>query len=113
MKFFSTAITVVSLGLAGVASAANSFAGSNLYYAAGLSASQRATLLSGMQSAGMKVLRVWLDGQSTASTKASGTTITSYPSLETSAVGTYDDTVLNLLDDFMIDAHKYGIKLII
>ena len=71
MKFFSATITVVSLGLAGLVSAANSFAGSNLYYAAGLSASQRATLLGGMQSAGMKVLRVWLDGQSTASTKAS------------------------------------------
>lgn len=69
MKFFNIAITAVSLGLAGVASAANSFAGSNLYYAAGLSASQRATLLGAMQSAGMKVLRVWLDGQSTASTK--------------------------------------------
>jgi aryl-phospho-beta-D-glucosidase BglC (GH1 family) len=64
-----------------------------------------------MQSAGMKVLRVWLDGQSTSTTK--GTTITSYPSLETSAVGTYDDTVLNLLDDVMVDANKYGIKLLI
>lgn len=71
MKFFSAAITVVSLGFVGLANAANSFAGSNLYYAAGLSASQRATLLGGMQSAGMKVLRVWLDGQSTASTKVS------------------------------------------
>ncbi|QRV94694.1 Cellulase (glycosyl hydrolase family 5 protein) [Ceratobasidium sp. AG-Ba] len=69
MKFFTAAIAATSLSLAGVVSAANSFAGSNLYYAAGLSASQRATLLGGMQSAGMKVLRVWLDGQSTASTK--------------------------------------------
>jgi mannan endo-1,4-beta-mannosidase len=39
--------------------------------------------------------------------------MSAYPSLETKAVGTCDDTVLNLLDDFMIDAHKYGIKLII
>jgi mannan endo-1,4-beta-mannosidase len=69
MKLLGFAITVFSLGFAGLASAANSFAGSNLYYAAGLSPSQRATLLGGMQSAGMKVLRVWLDGQSTASTK--------------------------------------------
>jgi mannan endo-1,4-beta-mannosidase len=64
-----------------------------------------------MKSANMKVLRVWVDGQSTASTK--GTTITSYPDLETTAVGTYDDTVLNLLDDVMVDAHSYGIKLLI
>jgi hypothetical protein len=25
-------------------------------------------------------------------------------------VGTYDDTVLNLIDAVMVDAHKYGIK---
>ncbi|CAE6338864.1 unnamed protein product [Rhizoctonia solani] len=111
MKFSRAATSLIFLGFASIASAANSFAGSNLYYAAGLSTSQRATLLSNMQSAGMKLLRVWLDGQSTASTK--GTTITSYPSLETTSVGSYDPTVLNLLDDFMIDAHKYGIKLII
>lgn len=62
-----------------------SFAGSNLYYAAGLYPEDRDTLLryfmtqsfpvavyskvflllcSGLQNAGMKVLRVWLDGQS-------------------------------------------------
>jgi len=87
------------------------FTGSNLYYAAGLSTDDRKTLLSGMKDAGMKVLRVWLDGQSTGSTK--GTTITSYPSLEPDQIGTYDDTVLNLLDDFMIDAQSYGVKLLV
>ncbi|GAB1524224.1 hypothetical protein RhiTH_007377 [Rhizoctonia solani] len=107
----SSLASLIYLCFVGITSAANSFAGSNLYYAAGLSPYQRTTLLSSMQSAGMKVLRVWLDGQSTASTKA--TTITSYRSLETSSVGSYDPTVLNLLDDFMIDAQKYGIKLII
>lgn len=64
-----------------------------------------------MQDAGMKVLRVWMDAESTGSTK--GTTITSYPALEHAAIGTYDDTVLNLLDAVMVDAHKYGIKLLI
>jgi mannan endo-1,4-beta-mannosidase len=79
-----------------------------------------------MKDAGMKVLRVWVDGevrthacllgcftlltcsQSTASSK--GTKITSYPSLEQNAVGTYDDTVLKLLDQVMLDAHDHGIK---
>ncbi|KAI5124677.1 hypothetical protein M0805_004285 [Coniferiporia weirii] len=93
------------------ASAANSFAGANLYYAAGLSSSERQTLLQGMEDAGMKVLRVWLDGESTSTTK--GTTITSYNSLEPNVIGTYDDTVLNLLDTFMVDAHSYNIKLLI
>ncbi|EJD03939.1 beta-1,3-mannanase [Fomitiporia mediterranea MF3/22] len=92
-------------------SAANSFAGSNLYYAAGLSSSDRETLLQGMQDAGMKVLRVWLDGQSTATTK--GTTITAYPSLEPNQIGVFNDKVLELLDDFMIASHAHGIKLMI
>ncbi|KDQ61350.1 glycoside hydrolase family 5 protein [Jaapia argillacea MUCL 33604] len=116
MKFLgllSTSRVALALSVlhANLVLAANSFAGSNLYYAAGLSGSERATLLSGMQSAGMKVLRVWLDGESTATTKA--TTITTYPDLEPVTVGTYNDTVLDLLDDFMLDSYNYGIKLLI
>ena len=42
-----------------------------------------------------------------------GTTITSYPSLEPNKVGTYDDTVLKLLDAFMIEANKYKVKVCI
>lgn len=56
-------------------------------------------------------LGVWLDGQSTAGTK--GTTIDAYPGLEPDNIGTYDDTVLSKLDDFMLDAKQYGIKLMI
>jgi hypothetical protein len=45
MKLFSSALAILSaLAVSEVARAANSFAGSNLYYAAGLSSSQRATL---------------------------------------------------------------------
>lgn len=53
---------------------AKSFAASNLYYGAGLADNKnplpsnvqraRDVLLTGLQSAGVKVLRVWLDGQS-------------------------------------------------
>lgn len=49
-------------GLLSSALAATSFAGSNLYYAAGLTASEQTTLFTGLQDAGVKVLRVWLDG---------------------------------------------------
>ncbi|VDB83765.1 unnamed protein product [Peniophora sp. CBMAI 1063] len=108
MKLLSYALL---LATARAAFAATSFAGTNLYYAAGLSASQRATYLDALQGAGMKVLRVWLDGQSTASTK--NTPITSYNDLEPNSIGTFDDTVLNLLDAFMIDSHARGIKLLI
>lgn len=44
-------------------SAAQSWAGSNLYYAAGLSTAQQNTLFTGLQESGIKVLRVWLDGK--------------------------------------------------
>jgi mannan endo-1,4-beta-mannosidase len=43
--------------------AVKSFAGSNLYYAAGLSIDQQKSLFSQLQSAGVKVFRVWLDGK--------------------------------------------------
>ncbi len=60
--FFTRAL----LGLASLSTtfAANSFAGSNLYYAAGLTDNEQVTLLEGLESAGVKVLRVWLDGKS-------------------------------------------------
>ena len=91
--------------------AANTWAGSNLYYAAGLSTAEQDSLFSALQSAGVKVLRVWLDGESSGQ---KGTTFTSYSSLEPNTVGTYDDQVLNLLDDVMYNAAtNYGIKLLI
>jgi len=88
-----------------------SWVGSNLYYAPGLYQNDQDFLFSNLQSAGVKVLRIWLDGQSTASTK--GTNIQSYPNLEPQTVGQYDDTVLNLVDALMLTANKYGIKLLI
>ncbi|KAL5495243.1 hypothetical protein ACEPAI_706 [Sanghuangporus weigelae] len=59
----------------------------------------------------MEVLRVWLDGQSTATTK--GTTITAYPDLEPNEIGVFDDTVLEFLDDFTLASKDHGIKLMI
>jgi hypothetical protein len=56
--------TALLFGLSSLATshAAKSFAASNLYYAAGLKENQQTTLFEGLQSAGVKVLRVWLDG---------------------------------------------------
>ncbi|KLO14435.1 glycoside hydrolase family 5 protein [Schizopora paradoxa] len=118
MVFFTShllSLFTILYVFAGVASAGiikpRSFSGSNLYYAPGLSKAQRTVLLDGMQSAGMKVLRVWISAQTTASTK--NTTITPYNSVEPDTIGVYDDTVLELLDDFMLDSFARGIKLII
>jgi hypothetical protein len=56
-------ITFMSL-LLGIGNAAQSFAGSDLYYAAGLSTADQNNLFTALQSADSKALRVWLDGQS-------------------------------------------------
>ena len=131
MKTFSFLGAVA--GLLSSAFAANSFAGSNLYYAAGLTASEQTTLFTGLQDAGVKVLRVWLDGTlfldfmiNTASfysqpsnantgqnSPQKGTSFTSYPSLEGDTPKKYNDEVLNRLDDFMHNASGYGIKLVV
>jgi mannan endo-1,4-beta-mannosidase len=62
MKILSLASILVGLSSVTSTLAAQSFSASNLYYAAGLTDAQSTTLLEGLQSAGVKVLRVWLDG---------------------------------------------------
>jgi mannan endo-1,4-beta-mannosidase len=106
-SLFSAALALVALPSA---LAAPSFSASNLYYAAGLTSQQQTTFLQGLKSAGVKVLRVWLDGQSGT---VKGTPINAFNSLEGSNPGAWDDTVLNRLDDFMVNAKGYGIKLLI
>lgn len=63
MKSFSY-FTALLCSLSATALAAKSFSATNLYYAAGLTDQQSTFFLNGLKSAGVKVLRVWLDGQS-------------------------------------------------
>lgn len=105
------------VGLVSYTLAQQSFAGSNLYYAAGLDADQQTTLFQGLQTAGIRVVRVWLDGEDS---PQKNTQFTSYPGLEgldgpgdpNSSAG-WDDTVLNNLDDFMANAQGYDIKVLV
>ncbi|KAJ7246835.1 glycoside hydrolase family 5 protein [Mycena haematopus] len=90
--------------------AANSFAGANNYYIYALPTADRIAILNGMQAAGMKVLRTWVTGIG-AGQKASDNI--AVPDLEANGIGNYDDTVLNLIDQLMVDAHARGIKLLI
>ncbi|KAH9949069.1 glycoside hydrolase [Amylocystis lapponica] len=90
--------------------------GSNLYYAAGLYDEDADTLLKGLQSIGMKVLRVWLDPEESGAQK--GTPLNPFPALEPTQICNgnetcYNDTVLERYDAFMLKAHSYGIKLLI
>ncbi|KAL4966136.1 glycoside hydrolase superfamily [Aspergillus stella-maris] len=110
MRLLSSLSVLSGLSLLTSALAAKSFAGSNLYYAAGLTDEQSMTLLEGLQSAGVKVLRVWLDGQQGT---VKGTKLNDFNSLQGNGPDDYDDTMLNRLDSFMVKAHDYGIKLLI
>ncbi|KAJ7167988.1 glycoside hydrolase family 5 protein [Mycena filopes] len=107
MRF--TAIFLAALLPASI-SAANSFAAANNYYIYALPTADRLAILNGMQAAGMKVLRTWVTGIA-AGQKASNNIFV--PDLEAGGIGQYDDTVLNHIDQLMVDAHARGIKLLI
>ncbi|TQN68217.1 Mannan endo-1,4-beta-mannosidase 5 [Colletotrichum shisoi] len=110
MKLLGALPVLLQLALSVTCLAAKSFSASNLYYAAGLNNQQQTFLLEGLRSAGVKVLRVWLDGQSG---NEKGTTFEAYKPLQGDGPDARDDTVLNKLDNFMARAHGYGIKLLI
>ncbi|EXF83882.1 hypothetical protein CFIO01_03905 [Colletotrichum fioriniae PJ7] len=110
MKLSTVIPALFHLSLSATCYAAKSFSASNLYYAAGLNTQQQTTLFQGLQSAGVKVLRVWLDGQSGSE---KGTTLDNFNSLQGDGPDAWDDTVLNRLDNFMVHAHDYGIKLLV
>lgn len=62
MKLVASIFALITVLLQSV-SAAQSFAGTNLYYAAGLSSAQQDAYFQKLSDAGIKVLRVWLDGE--------------------------------------------------
>ncbi|CAI0649448.1 unnamed protein product [Colletotrichum noveboracense] len=110
MKLYSLFAALLGLSLSVTCQAAKSFSASNLYYAAGLNTQQQTFLFEGLQSAGIKVLRVWLDGQSESQ---KGSNIDTFNPLQGHKPDAWDETVLNRLDSFMNRAHGYGIKLLI
>ncbi|KZL81501.1 glycoside hydrolase family 5 protein [Colletotrichum incanum] len=110
MKLFAAIPVLIYLSLSATCLAAKSFSASNLYYAAGLNTQQQTFLFEGLRSAGVKVLRVWLDGQSGSE---KGTNFEAFNSLQGDSPDAWDDAVLNRLDNFMARAHGYGIKLLV
>ncbi|KZT25503.1 glycoside hydrolase family 5 protein [Neolentinus lepideus HHB14362 ss-1] len=71
---------------------------------------QQEALFQGMSDAGMKVLRTWVTGLGSGQKNSANKAVND---LEHAGLGQYDDTVLNLLDQTMLIAHNYGIKLLI
>ncbi|KAJ7589457.1 glycoside hydrolase family 5 protein [Mycena floridula] len=98
------------LSFIGTALGASSFAGANNYYIYSLPDADRHAILDGMQAAGMKVLRTWVTGHAAGQKASSNTQIND---LEAGGIRNYDDTILNQIDQLMVDAHARGIKLLI
>ncbi|KAF8146714.1 glycoside hydrolase, partial [Mycena galopus ATCC 62051] len=73
------------------------------YYIYALPQVDRLAILSGMQTAGMKVLRTWVTGFG-AGQKASDNVAVN--DLEANGLGTYNDTVLDLIDQLMVRPKK-------
>ncbi|KAF7314147.1 Glycoside hydrolase [Mycena chlorophos] len=108
MKLSTTFLAAALCALPALA--ANSFAGANNYYIWALPDSDRYAILDAMQDAGMKVLRTWVTGVGAGQKNSDNMEV---PDLEANGIGNYDDTVLNLIDQLMVDAHARGIKLLI
>ncbi|KZT25900.1 glycoside hydrolase family 5 protein [Neolentinus lepideus HHB14362 ss-1] len=112
MKIIRTFTRVLGLlpAFLPVSLTANSWTGANNYYVHTLPTSEQESLFQAMSDAGMKVLRTWVtglgSGQKNSDNRAVG-------DLEHGGLGNYDDTVLNLIDQTMLTAHDYGVKLLI
>ncbi|KLO18932.1 glycoside hydrolase family 5 protein [Schizopora paradoxa] len=89
---------------------ANDFAGANSYFLFAVSDSDRLDVLDAMQSANMKLLRVFI---SIVEAGTKGSSAVAVNDLETVAVGNYDDTILHLIDNLAVEAHARDIKLVI
>ncbi|BGP39499.1 hypothetical protein JCM10450v2_003465 [Rhodotorula kratochvilovae] len=84
--------------------------GVSSYYLHALDASDRTEVLDTIKGAGFKVVRIFI-----ASVYANnkGCNSRAVNDLEHSAVGTYDDTILELIDQLMVECKARGLKLLI
>jgi mannan endo-1,4-beta-mannosidase len=104
MKWLATFLLFV-LSSTQIGVLANNFAGANSYFLYALSSGDRAAVLDAMQSANMKLLRVFITivAQGTKGSSASAVN-----DLETNAVGSYDDKILGQIDTLASEAHARG-----
>lgn len=107
---FSTSLPVLA-ALASVAAASPSFFGTNLYYLQGLSDSAQDSYIEAMSSAGLKVIRVWINSQGEGCQKGSYLT-QAVPHFETE-IGTYNYETLDALDKVIKKISDKGMKVVI
>ncbi|OLQ08802.1 hypothetical protein AK812_SmicGene7648 [Symbiodinium microadriaticum] len=87
------------------------WAGVNSFFAHALPSSgpySRTAYLDKIRDAGLRVLRIFIS-QTEADYKNSGSQ--AVDDIETKKVGTYDDRILSMVDDLMLEAYERGIKL--
>lgn len=86
------------------------FYGGNNYFAYSMATDQRHQVLDAMKAAGMQYLRIFL---TEVGAESKGSNSIAVPDVEPKEVGTYDDTILESIDQLMVDASQRGIKLLI
>lgn len=91
----------------------HSWAGTSNYFIQGLSDADQEAYLASLAQAGVKVLRVWINGQpgGGACTKGS-VSVTKVPPFETT-LGTYNWETVDLLDKTLVAIGKHGMKALI
>ncbi|KAJ3180370.1 hypothetical protein HDU85_004075 [Gaertneriomyces sp. JEL0708] len=89
-------------------SPSNSWAGANSFFLHTMQPDARNDVLDKMQAANLKVVRVFIN-EMFANEKNSGNRAVN--DLETREVGQYDDGVLNMMDELMVETHRRGMKL--
>lgn len=87
-----------------------SFAGVNSFFLHAFQQSDRIAVLDAVKAANLKYVRLFIS-YTAANNKNTGSR--EMPDIEPVAVGTYDDTQLNAIDQLMVEAHARGIKLTI
>lgn len=88
----------------------HSWAGISNYYLWSCNATVRAEALNAARAAGLRVVRVFLVA-TTGGGAVAACADTPTPDLEPNAVGSYDDTILERLDQLLHEASERGIKL--
>jgi hypothetical protein len=110
MRYFQPAALAL-LASSAFASASTSFAGSSLYFLAGLSASDQAYYIDTLASYGAKVIRIWINGLDVGCVKGSYV-LNSISEFETT-VGEYNWDTLAALDAVLAQMVVNGMKAII
>ena len=86
------------------------YVGANSYYLYALPKNDRVAVLDAMANSGMKMVRIFI-AHIYYNNKGSGNK--EIPDLEQWGIGQYDDTILKLIDQLMVEVQDRGMKLII